>query len=229
MKIAICDDETVFLERIYKYLWQEPDCSVECFLSPTELLADYDEGKRYDVVFLDVVMSPINGIEAASKIRSYDKHAIFVFFSAYLEYAPAGYEVNGFRYLLKPVTKDDIFRTMKDIRMELESHTLLIKTPECEFLIHMQELQYLQADNKDTLLYYKDDMITLRKGLNELEKQLPASCFFRIHRKYLVNLAHVREFDEARLTLSCGQTLPISRRRGKAFRHVLNAYIEGDL
>ncbi len=229
MKIAICDDETVFLNRIYKYLWQQPDCSVECFLSPIELLAKYEEGIRYDVVFLDVIMSPLNGIETASKIRTYDQHTILVFLTAYLEYAPAGYEVNGFRYLLKPVTKEDISHTMKDICMELEaSHSLLIKTPECEFLLHVQALQYLQADNKDTVLYYKNDTITLRKGLNELEMQLPSSFFFRIHRKYLVNLAHVREFDETHLTLSCGHTLPISRRKGKAFRLALNAYIEGD-
>lgn len=230
MKIAICDDETVFVQSIYKYLWQQPDCSVECFLSPAELLEKYNGGERYDVVFLDIIMSPLNGIDTAREIRSYDRRAILVFLTSCLEYAPSGYEVNAFRYLLKPVTEEDISRVMKDIRAELEaSHTLLLKTPECEFLLHTQELQYLEADNKDTILYYKDDAITLRRGLNELEIQLPASFFFRIHRKYLVNLAHVREFDEAHLTLEGGQTLPISRRRSREFRLTLKTYIEGDL
>ncbi len=230
MKIAICDDEEVFVNRIYHFLWQQPDCSVERFLSPVRLLEKYEEGSRYDVVFLDIVMSPINGIDAASRIRAYDKQAILVFLTAYLEYAPAGYEVNGFRYLLKPVTKESLSRTMKDIYMELEtSRTLFLRTPECEFLLRLQDIQYLQADNKSSVIYYKDDLISFRKGLSELEKQLPAAFFFRIHRKYIVNLAHVREFDGTRLTLSCGRSLPISRRMGRAFRLALEAYIEGDM
>lgn len=230
MKIAICDDEPVFLKRIYDYLWQQPDCSVECFSSPLVLLEKYTAGERYDVLFLDVLMSPLNGIELAKKIRKSDQAAILVFFTVCLDYAPAGYEVNAFRYLLKPVEKEDLFRVMRDIYAKLDaSRTLLIKTPECELLLHPQELQYLKADNKRTLVYHKDDILTLHKGLNELEAMLPPPFFFRIHRKYIVNLTYVREFDEAHLTLSCGQTFPVSRRRSREFRRAVINYIEGGL
>lgn len=230
MKIAICDDEPVFLKRIYDYLWQQPDCSVDCFSSPLALLDTYAAGTRYDVLFLDILMSPLNGIELAKKIRESDRSVILVFFTVCLDYAPSGYEVGAFRYLLKPVTKAALFRVMKDIYTKLEdSHTLLIRTPECELLLHPHELQYLKADNKNTLLYHKDDTITLHKGLTELEAMLPPSFFFRIHRKYIVNLEYVREFDEAHATLSCGATFPISRRRGKDFRRAVTTFIEGGL
>ncbi|MCM1216912.1 MAG: LytTR family DNA-binding domain-containing protein [Lachnospiraceae bacterium] len=227
MKIAICDDEPIFLKRMYGYLWQQPDCVVECFLSPDTLLHNYKSGERYDVVFLDIVMPPVNGIDLAKAIREYDEYVILVFFTAYLEYAPAGYEVNAFRYLLKPVTEDDMLRTIKDIRVKLENASLLVRTPECDLLLHIQDLQHLEADNKNTILFYKGDMITLRKGLNELETLLPASFFFRIHRKYIINLAYVREFDEAHVTLDSGRTFPVSRRNIKEFRHAIKAYIEG--
>lgn len=230
MKIAICDDEPVFLKQVYDDLWQQPDCSVECFSSPLALLDSFEAGRRYDVLFLDMLMSPLNGIELAKKIRESDRSAILVFLTVCLDYAPAGYEVDAFRYLLKPVTKDDLLRVMRDIYAKLNaSQTLLFKTPECELLLRPQELQYLKADNKNTLVYHKDDVITLRKSLNELEAMLPPPFFFRIHRKYIVNLTYVREFDEARLTLSCGQTFPVSRRRSRDFRRAVNAYIEGGL
>lgn len=230
MKIAICDDEKIFVNRIYQYLWQQPDCSVDCFLSPTELWEKYNSGERYDVLFLDILMSPLNGIDLAKKIRSFDQYAILIFLTSCLEYAPAGYEVNAFRYLLKPVTQEAISLVMKEVRRELEaSHTLFLKTPECDFLLHIPQLQYLEAANKETILYYRGDTITLRKSLNDLEAQLPPSFFFRIHRKYLINLAHVREFDEARLTLDSGHTLPISRRKSKEFHCTIKKYIEGDL
>lgn len=230
MKIAVCDDEVVLVKQIYQYLWKQADCSVNCFSSPEKLVAEYEGGARYDVVFLDIVMEPIDGIALARKIRSYDQNAILIFITAYLEYAPEGYEVNAFRYLLKPVTEGSVLAVMGEVRKELESRcTLWIKTTECELLLHTEELQYLEADNKDTLLYYLGDQIRLRRGLKELEAQLSAFFFFRVHRKYIVNLAHVREFDEERLTLSCGRSLPISRRRSREFRSALGAYIDGGM
>lgn len=125
------------------------------------------------------------------------------------------------------MAEDDIFRVIKDIRAKLENATLLIKTPECELLLHVQDLQHVAADNKHSVLHYKGDIITLRKGLNELEMLLPAASFFRIHRKYIVNLAYVREFDEAHVTLDSGRTFPVSRRNIKQFRHAIKTYIEG--
>ena len=230
MKIAVCDDEAVFLKSINQYLWSQPDCSVECFTSPEGFLAKYEAGERYDVVFLDIMMESMDGISLAKKIRTWDRHVILIFCTAYLGYAPEGYEVKAFRYLLKPVGEEDISLVMREVRKELEAErTLLVKTPECDFLLRTQELQFLEAENKHTRLYYMDDIITLRKGLNELEEQLSSGFFFRVHRKYLVNLIHVREFDEGRLTLDCGRTVPISRRRSRGFRLALKAYIEGGL
>lgn len=230
MKIAVCDDEAVLVKKVYQYLWGQPDCSVDCFYSPEELWAKYEAGERYDVLFLDVVMKPVNGIELARKIRSRDRNAVLIFLTAYLEYAPEGYEVNAFRYLLKPVTEKKVAAVMMEVRRELEAErTLRVRVSGCDLLLHTRDLKYLEADNKDTILYYLEDVITLRKGLNELEAQLAPFFFFRVHRKFLVNLTHVREFDEMRLTLDCGKTIPISRRRSREFRLALGAYIDGGL
>ena len=229
MKIAICDDEDLFVRKIYQYLWQQPGCTVECFLAPAALLEKYDAGERYDVLFLDILMPDINGIDLAKKIRAFDPNAILVFLTSCLEYAPSGYEVKAFRYLLKPVADTDVARVMEDIRSQMtDFHKFLLETPEGSFLLHTHELQYLEADNKDSILHYQEDTITLRKGLNDLEEMLPTSLFFRIHRKFLVNLSHVREYDAMHLTLDCGQTLPISRRKSREFRLALKNYIEGD-
>lgn len=231
MKIAVCDDEELFLKNIYRYLWKQPDCSVKCFLSPTALLEKYQAGERYDVIFLDILMEPLNGIDLAKEIRRLDCKVVIVFLTVALEYAPAGYEVDAFRYLLKPVAEETVFLVLREVKKKLETScgAILLKTPECEMLVYTEELSYLEADNKESVLYYMDDMIKVRKSLSELEEELAAEHFFRVHRKYLVNLAHVREFDEKKLTLDCGRTLPLSRRRSAAFRSSLNRYIEGDL
>lgn len=229
MKIAVCDDESLFLKKIYQYFWEQHDCAVECFTSPLELLEKYRAGERYDVLFLDIIMEPLNGIELAKKIREYDGRALIVFLTVTLEYATAGYEVDAFRYLLKPVTQKDLMDTMRAVREKLSVPQILrIRTPECEMLIHTEELYYIEADNKDSVLYYMGDAITVHKSLSELEGRLPEKCFFRVHRKYLVNLACVREFDDKKLTLDCGRTLPLSRRRSTEFCNALNIYIGGN-
>lgn len=230
MKIAICDDEKIFLKKIYEYLWQQPDCSVECFSSPLSLLEKYETGERFNVLFLDIQMKAINGISLAKKIRNYDNHAIIVFLTAYVEYAPAGYEINAFRYLLKPICSTDISNVMKDIRNELKhSNKIVLKTPLCELILCTDEISYLEANDKETTIYYEKDSCIVRKSLNEYAELLPRESFFRIHRKYMVNLSHVREFDDRQLTLDCGMTLPISRRNSGDFRSALELYIEGGL
>ncbi len=231
MRIAICDDEKLFVRKIYQYLWQQHDCAVECFCSPVELLEKITAGERYDVFFLDILMTPISGMELARQIRERNRYAILIFITAYLEYAPEGYEVDAFRYLLKPVAENDLCLIMTDIRKKLEesAKTLLLRTPECNLLLHVPEILYLETADKETVLYCRDDLIRLRKSLNELEEQLPKAFFFRIHRKYLVNLPHVREYDTLRLTLDSGQTLPVSRRKSREFSLSLKTYIEGEI
>lgn len=230
MKIAVCDDEELFLKKIYQYFWKQQVDSVSCFLSPMALLEKYQAGERYDVVFLDIVMEPMNGIDLAKEIRRMDQRVVIVFLTVALEYAPAGYEVNAFRYLLKPVAEADLALVLKEIKKTLAASfdTILLETPECEILIHTEELHYLEADNKESILHYMGDTIKVRKSLSELEEELSPGHFFRVHRKYLVNLAHVREFDGKKLTLDCGRTLPLSRRRRMTFRNALNQYIGGE-
>lgn len=230
MKIAICDDEKVFVNKIYNYLCLQPDCCVERFLTPSALLRKYETGERYDVLFLDILMKPMDGISLSRAIRYHDPHAIIVFLTAYLEYAPAGYEVNAFRYLLKPITKRDLLQVMKDIRHELESsHKVLFRTPQSELILHTGDILYLEANDKETTISSDKGTFVLHKGLNELSAQLSSSLFFRIHRKYIVNLSRVREFTGTHLTLDSGYTLPVSRRNSRAFRNTLKTYIEGGL
>lgn len=230
MKIAICDDEQQFVKKLYSYLWQYSDCSVDCFSSPLELLDKFKNGFFYDVVFLDIMMEPMDGLTLAREIRTYDTHVALVFLTAYAQYAPAGYEVRAFRYLLKPITVESVATIMQELRKDFhQNQKLLLKTAECGFLLCTEDIHYLEVNNKDCTVYYKQDALIIQKSLDDLENELPTDIFFRIHRKYVINLAHVREFDESHLTLDCGKTLPISRRRSQNFRSALENYIGGGL
>lgn len=228
MRIAICDDEQIFIDQLHNHLWAQEDCSVDCFLSPLALLEKYKAGIFYDVVFLDIEMAPMDGLTLAGKIRTLDKNTVIIFLTSHAEYAPDGYEVRAFRYLMKPITSQALQKVMRDLRSALPEHDkIILKMPECELLLSLKDIFCIEAVNKDCVIRCEGEELTVRRSLTELEEMLPAASFCRIHRKYLVNLAHVREFDETRLTLDCGLTLPVSRRRSTAFRKALEQYIDG--
>ncbi|MCI5621564.1 MAG: LytTR family DNA-binding domain-containing protein [Lachnospiraceae bacterium] len=230
MRIAICDDEEYFVEYIREILWHELDNQIDTFLNPVDLLQKYQEGATYDVIFCDIMMEPYDGIETARRIRALDSNVILVYLTSNLEYAPLGYEVHAFRYLLKPVTKEALFSVMQEVKKELcPPSKILLKTPDGSFLIPWEEILYLETTDKDTQIFFENDTYSLRKGLNEFEEELSAFPFYRIHRKYLVNLTHIREFDDTRLTLDNGVTLSISRRKSKGFQNSFEQYLRGGL
>lgn len=229
MRVAICDDEACFVEMIYGYLWNESSCMIDTYLDAQELWTEYQSGTRYDVIFCDIMMQPLNGIELARKIRTLDLDVILVYLTSNLDFAPLGYEVRAFRYLLKPIHREALLSVMKDIREEQKKEKkLLFETTIGSILVPENTIQYIEAFDKEIQIFYNDDSFYIKKGLNEMEDTLTPLCFFRIHRKYLIHLDHVLEYDSSKVTLECGKTLPISRRKSKIFRETMEAFIKGE-
>lgn len=104
MKIAICDDEKEIRESLRNILeeYREPLEQIDLYAGGEEFL---ECGKSYDLLFLDIDMKGINGIETARKIRLKDKKIKIVYVTAYKEYASQAFSVHAFGYLLKPIKK----------------------------------------------------------------------------------------------------------------------------
>lgn len=229
MKIAICDDEKSFVKQLYNELWEFDNCQVDSFYAPGELLTRYEQGERYDVLFLDARMEPMSGIELGREIRHKDPKVCIVMVSSYLEYAPEGYEINAFRYLMKPITRVALAQVLGDIRRDLSRHgKLMLHVSGCELLLQMDEILCVEAANRECVLFCQSDTISLPHSLNELQERLLGESFFRVHRKYLVNMGRIREFDDSKLTLDNGMTLPISRRKRAEFKYFMEKYLEGN-
>lgn len=104
--IAICDDEDYFCRKekkiIEKYMMQrECKVKIELFSSGEELLQNKNSVLKYGIIFLDISMEKLNGMETAKYIRTITREAYIVFVTAYINYALEGYRVDAIRYLLK--------------------------------------------------------------------------------------------------------------------------------
>lgn len=236
--IAICDDEPEQLEQmrcICCNVMQLPDDMVALYRSGVAMDEALRSGKLFCdgarlVAFLDIEMDGLDGVQLGRNIHELMPESVVVFITAHPEYAIRGYEARAFRYLLKPLTQTSVEKVMDEIRREFsENKSIKLKLSGFEKPICLEDIVYISAEDKYAIIYTADGHITARDSLGELERELEEHGFFRIHRKYLVNMRYHRELCRGKLILSDGNVLPVSRRRENMYRDKIMEKMEKEL
>lgn len=222
MKIAICTNNKETLTSLYQILWDEIDCQIDTYSNSGKLWSAYRQGLHYQIIFCESQASPVNGLELGKRIRTIDANVFLIYFSSHIEHALQGYEVGAYQFLLTPFSRELIHSLLFSIQNSFyHSSKLLFHTSYGNVLVNLNDIIYLEADDKDTWIHTREDTFCIAKGLIEYETLLPKQIFFRIHRKYIVNLQHITEFDTSRITVDSGKTLPLSRRRSRIFSQAI--------
>jgi two-component system, LytTR family, response regulator LytT len=187
----------------------------------------------YDVVFLDVEMPGLTGVEAAPLVRERRNPPAIVFVTAHERYAVDAFAVEAFDYLLKPVDPDRLARTVERLRERTVENALPVeKIPVVAAggteLLDFDQVHYVRADGDYSRVYTYDRAYLCTASLGELEERLPAGRFARIHRSYLVNLSKVAGVSRAapdrfRLQLADATRteLDVARRQSRQLRERL--------
>lgn len=237
-KIVICDDNPEQLEQmrcICCDVMHLPDDMVVVYRSGVAMDEALRSGKldcdgTRLVAFLDIEMDELDGVQLGRNFHELMPESVVVFITAHPEYAIKGYEARAFRYLLKPLTQDSVGKVMGEIRREFsENKSIRLKLSGAERPICLDDILYISAEDKYAIIYTTDGHITARESLLELERELEQYGFFRIHRKYLVNMRYHRELCKGKLILSDGNVLPVSRRRENMYRDKIMEKMEKDL
>lgn len=220
-KIAVCDDEQSMCILLKHYLddfhkESGEDFDITEYHSAEDLLADND--LQPHIIFLDISMGNMNGMEAAKKIREFDTKVMIIFITTMVNYALEGYTVHAFSFLRKPV-KYALFRAqMIDAMRALKS-----RSPESISLningqmqrIDLQELLYCEIYGHQINIILADRQISYYGTLNEIEDIVKDKYFFRCHRSYLVNLAQISMIGTDSVTLRGGHVIPVSKYKRK--------------
>lgn len=233
MKIAICEDEKIMADKIWSFFFDMKDVNAKCYPDSESLLWDYENGERYDIVFCDIVMKSMNGIELCRTIRELDENVYFCMITNYVEYAPSGYEAGVFRYLLKPVVKEDILKVLDDLQnLVSSSPKIIIKSFHGNVIVKSESMIYIEVKDKYSFVHYwteenpcREETIITASSLRHLEETLTGKNFCRIHRKYYINLEHVVSYNSMSVRMDCGTALPISYRKAGAFKDAFEAFL----
>lgn len=234
VKIAICDDEEIFrtdIERMISlYLDRKKIVySIDIYCSGIELLG-ISEIHKYDIIFLDINMEILNGMETAKRIRGINKQVFLVFITAFLDYSLEGYKVDAIRYLLKDSGKmqEAIDECLEAIFIEINRKILKIKIDFLEGTKVFPVNVIIYIESKLHKLYFylkgKEGIIcyTQYNTLNKIEDNLPKEQFVRIHQSYLVNLRYIKNIKNYKVILNDGTDFPIPKSR---YKEACNAFI----
>lgn len=214
MRIAICDDEPVFLKRLYSKIRskQVHDCQIEQFTSGRELLNNFVKG-YFQAVILDVEMPELNGLETAEHIRRLDKDVILCFLTNYEEFAIKGYEVGAFRYMLKNqpeyMTEKQLTSIFDECTQRFKKYSFDNKT--IRFAFDLYDILYFEGHRRRVIVYTANGEIEYSGIFSTVCTELEENNFILIARGILVNLEHIKGIRDESVLLSNGVKLPISR------------------
>ena len=207
IKIMIAEDEFLAREELQYLLDKEKDFTLLPSAESGEQLLELYFEHRPDVVFLDIEMPGITGVEAAKQITtSTNEPPLFVFTTAYDTYAVDAFAIEALDYLLKPFDQVRLQQTLERIRVKLRageqdtsdakdtqasspaSNKLLVDDGEKMIVISPESIYYAVPSQRMLEIHTENEVIESKMTLQELEKKLSGRAFFRTHRSYLVNL-----------------------------------------
>ncbi|MDL2253455.1 LytTR family DNA-binding domain-containing protein [Ruminococcaceae bacterium OttesenSCG-928-I18] len=234
MRCAICDDDYTFLKqfraRVEETLSQK-GISVECsiFLTPSELLlAQID---NFDIVFLNVDTGYWDGINVARDIRRAGSNTLIIFVSDHVGFAPSGYEVGAFRFLLKKDLDDTFTPAMEAALRQLgiSQERLRVRIGKEQTEIPVGSIVYAESNKRVVTFhlehYGKNDLSCYMK-LSDLEEELEGKGFLRIHKSFLVNMRYIDNINNYTVTLKEGTELQASRQNYRQLREAYASWLD---
>lgn len=234
MRIAICDDNINHINIIENYIHDLRKTSIECdaYQSGEELIRSFRDGEeQYDVIFLDMEMEQLNGIETANYIREIDEHVIIVFVTSHTEYMRDSFKCAPFRFLVKPVDVEEFKTVFYDISKKLSKQRKVFAFTEnkAKIRLYCDDIIYCESQDHWIWIHTKDKVYKICKSLTELHGQLDKEMFCRVHKSYIINFLYIKSIKDNDAELyHCDKTIAISRSYKKEVLEEYTNFLERD-
>ena len=231
IRIAICDDEKHMSDHIRAmasdfFRKKNREIQLRTFLSGEELL-NYDG--QIDILFLDIQMNGMDGLETARKLRAGKFRGFLIFITVLKEMVFQSFEVQAYDYLVKPVDEKQFRKTMERLYASMQNtseDSLLVQQGYERRIVPKDEIVFCEViDRKIYLNLASGEVVDYYERIENLETKL-GSHFFRCHRSYLINLKHLKGYKNGTACMDNGKEIPVSRLRSKEFSGVVLQYMK---
>ena len=230
LHIAICDDEKDFVHHLTELLNQYShetgrDIKITAYYDGVELIEKYDT--TIDLIFLDIQMRLVNGLQAARRIRQMDESVGIIFLTNLTQYSLEGYKYQAANYMLKPLRYARLKAEMDKFaerRQKEENPSLIIANDTGRYKVPLKSIRYVETYNRNLMFHTEQKNIICYKRMKEIERELDVKDFACCHTSYMVNLLYVKGVKKLEIELITGETIPISQPKRKEFMERLTDY-----
>lgn len=234
MTIFFCDDNTETVEKYSKLIQQTAEknnisISLSAFYSAESLLFHMsDTPDLPDILFLDILMGKINGMEAAKKLRAWGCNTEIIFLTSSEDYVFEAFDTAPVHYLIKDVTTDEKFETVfLRAAQRCSGQTvqkIVCKDGAARKIIPTKEISHVSIwRGRITVHFGENETFQVWMTMDEIEKQLDGKGFVRTHRSFVVNLAYIASFHHGSVILITGASVPVG---GTYKEDVNNAFLD---
>lgn len=228
MKIAICDDEKIYVEKVEKivdkfFSSKNIDYSIECFFCGEDLII-CDE--IFDIVFLDIEMKKLNGIETAKRLNEKSNHTKIFILTSHNQYLDDAMDFNVFRYIDKTSNSERIIAGLQKALENLQQSDIVVLTTDNEsVIVSKDDIVYIEIKYKKLYVQTVNEKYVSRQKMEYFKEQLETGFFSVPHNSYIVNMNHIKKFRRDSLDLTGGYNIAVASRKQASFKKQFMAFI----
>lgn len=226
LRIAVCDDNKNAAKTLEEILLQENEQNqISLFYDGQELI---NCGCTFDLLFLDIDMPGMDGIDVARKIRRHNKSIPIVYVTSYEEYTHLAFSVHAFGYIVKPAREEIVQNLLQDVReyvkTQEKSEDLHFETMAGAVVVNTKDIYYFEYENRKTTMVAETGRKILRNGITQTAERMQTFGFAMPHKSFCVNLYYIKTIKGYDIYMMNGDIIPLSQKKSPEFRRQLLQY-----
>lgn len=203
MKIAICDDQTAHLEILKPYVQEFfTGKGISAEISEIADGADVLEGDKFDIIFLDIELGDMSGIDVIKSLKQRKSRAVIIVVTAYNEYLDDAMDLDVIRFLKKPVAQSKVFSALERALQDINENQITFTTKDKKLIrVKSREIVYAEARLKNVIVHTVSESYTVREPLKAIRSALTSTDFAVPHNSYVVNMNYISKFSREEIIL----------------------------
>ena len=210
MRIAVCDDKKEDRNQIKSLLeMYHQTFEIKEYDDSTALCTDSSFLQTCKILFLDINMHGMSGLEAARQIKSEYPTIHIILVTAYMNYALDGYKVKASRFLLKDDLDQTFEECMDDILKEIQQEERVVTYDfvEGSAQLRVDDIIYIETNRHKNIFYTQSQTLSIYRKMDDLENELKNMGFVRVHKSFLINMKYIKKISSYRMTLTTGKEI----------------------